>query len=167
MPRNKGNNRYNRKRCMLIICRDTAHSDKSLIEICKAKCYLPKADTVQTWLGEASDRGLMYAQMYARAKDQQIDYVAFDTMRIAEGENTNKARNMIDARKWLAAKLNPRKYGDRLEFTGALDITRDVSSLETALAVSSLLEKIAARAGIKLSPDPEPANPPQLLHKIP
>jgi hypothetical protein len=129
---------------MLIICRDTANSDKSLIEICQAKKYLPKADTVLTWLAEGNE----HSQNYARVKLQQMDFLAHQIIEIADTEeNPNKAKNMIDARKWLCGKLHPKKYGDRLELNGSIETPqRDIASLETALAISAVCKRIMEKA---------------------
>ena len=157
MSRNKGNNRYNRKRCMVVICNIIAHSDMSLEDICKSKPYFPAPSAVVRWVSE----GGALSEWYALAKDRQADYVAHQIVSIADSEdNPNKARNMIDARKWLASKLNPRKYGDKIELNGSLEMVQnDPASLETALALSALLNGIAKRAGIELLP------PPAIEHK--
>jgi hypothetical protein len=34
-------------------------------------------------------------------------------------DNINRARLKVDTRKWMAAKLSPKKYGDKLLHTGA------------------------------------------------
>ena len=153
MPRK---HKYDRKRCMLVICRRIGSSDKSLDAICDAKPYLPAASTIISWVAE----GGSHAEQYAQAKQQQADFIAHQVIDIADTEpNPNTARNRIDARKWYASKLHPAKYGDRLELQGSMDVTtRDVGSLETALAVTALLERIGAR---------QQSNdiPPQLSHK--
>ena len=143
MPR-KRKRAYNQHRCMAVICARTATTDKALIEIVREKSYLPNQDAVYEWLRNDSE----LAKMYAQAKEEQLDYIAFDTMRIAEEiDNPNKARNMIDARKWLTSKLNPHKYGDRLELNGTLDVReRDAQGLESGLAIAALLVQIRDRA---------------------
>ena len=148
--------RYNKARCTLIICHHTASSSKSLDEICAQRKYLPHADTFRRWIADGGEE----CRKYAQAKDAQADYLAFETIYIADTEkNPNKARNMIDARKWIASHLNPRKYGDKLELGGSIDVqTRDVRSLETALAISALLQSIADRAGL-----PSPGDPPRQI----
>lgn len=67
-----------------------------------------------------------FTEIYAKAKDDQADYLADDLVRIAdeypEVDDKGKIdsawvawqRNRIDVRKWTAAKLKPRKYGERV-----------------------------------------------------
>lgn len=73
------------------------------------------------------------AALYARAREAQADKMAEDILSIADelvieakyqGEavmldvsSTSVARNRlrVDARKWLAAKMLPKKYGDRIQ----------------------------------------------------
>jgi len=84
---------------------------KSLREIC-AMGGMPGASTVYAWLGQYRE----FSDMYARAREVQADVLADEVIEIADTEpDPNRARVMIDARKWLASKLRPKKYGDRVE----------------------------------------------------
>jgi hypothetical protein len=52
---------------------------------------------------------------YARARQIQADYYADSIVAIADTSNDpQKARNRMDARRWHASKLAPRKYGERI-----------------------------------------------------
>ena len=46
-------------------------------------------------------------------------------------------KNRIDARKWVAAKLKPRKYGDKVQLSGdaenPLKVEADISIFDTVL----------------------------------
>jgi hypothetical protein len=60
---------------------------------------------------------------YARAKNAQQEYAAEDIMEIAYSatpETYNVARLQIDAHKWLASKLLPKRYSEKqqIEHTG-------------------------------------------------
>ena len=56
------------------------------------------------------------AQLIDTADDASRDYVATsDGKRIVDHENIQRSRLRVDARKWAAARLAPRKYGDRVE----------------------------------------------------
>ena len=89
--------------------------------------------TVFRWLREKP----AFQEQYARAKEEAADALADEIVDIADerdgkavmadGEevavvfdSTAVARNRlrIDARKWIAAKLKPKKYGDKLELAG-------------------------------------------------
>ena len=64
--------------------------------------------------------------VYARAREAQADCWASEIVdladeTLADANHVAKARLQIDARKWVACKLLPRKYGERVsaELTGA------------------------------------------------
>ena len=61
-----------------------------------------------------AERNADFGQRYARARIHQAMAVAEDVIRIAdEEEDPHKARVRCDARKWVAAKLDPAKFGDK------------------------------------------------------
>jgi hypothetical protein len=62
---------------------------------------------------------------YARAKEESADHLAEEIMEIADeamnaltSEQVQAARLRVDARKWIASKLKPKKYGERIEHAG-------------------------------------------------
>ncbi|HRH29186.1 MAG TPA: hypothetical protein PKV17_10450 [Aquabacterium sp.] len=105
---------------------------------------MPAMSTVMAWLDGARPE---FSEQYARAREAQADKMAEDILAIADEECTTVraskhgmdgdadgmrevvfdatavARNRlrVDARKWLASKLAPKKYGDKVlnEVTGA------------------------------------------------
>lgn len=70
--------------------------------------------TVYKWLADNKD----FAQMYARAHDDRADSLADELQDIADEsqfgtlEQIQAARLRIETRKWIAAKLKPRKWGE-------------------------------------------------------
>lgn len=72
---------------------------------------------------------------YERAKSDSLRKLADDTLEIADGtDEPDVKRVRIDTRKWLLAKLQPKKYGDRVDLNhgGAVAVTvspRDVKAL--------------------------------------
>ncbi len=75
--------------------------------------------TVRNWLLQHPE----FVKQYARAREEQADFYAEDIIEIADGEEMpDQKRVRIDARKWVACKLHPRVYGDKLDVT-----TRDES----------------------------------------
>ena len=55
---------------------------------------------------------------YITAMDIRADLLAEEIVDIADHDpDSNRARNRIGARQWLAAKLKPRTYGERIEMT--------------------------------------------------
>jgi hypothetical protein len=100
-----------------------AYTDDLVIELCehvadglslKEACALPgmpSRTTAYKWLAEYS----FFANTYARAREERADLVADEIITIADTEpDPQKARNRIDARKWWAARVNPKAYGDKL-----------------------------------------------------
>lgn len=56
---------------------------------------------------------------YARATEMRAERLADETIKIADSESTdvNRDRLRVDTRKWLLAKLHPKKYGERIDMT--------------------------------------------------
>lgn len=89
---------------------------KSLRSICRAK-DMPSASSVFKWLRDNEE----FSQQYARAKEEQAEALADEIIDIADGKkakyeegeaDVNRDRLAVDARKWVASKLKPKKYGD-------------------------------------------------------
>jgi hypothetical protein len=98
------------------IC-DRIANGEALHKICQLD-EMPSTSMVSRWLDERSD----FRERYARAREKQADRFAAEIVTIAdEAEDANIARLRVDARKWAASKLAPKKYGDKLqqEITGA------------------------------------------------
>lgn len=75
---------------------------------------------------------------YARAKQIQADYFAEQIIDISDDEsNPQKARNRMDARRWHASKIAPRKYGERVlnELTGGFTqkVKVDLSNMSSEM----------------------------------
>lgn len=106
---------------------------KSLRAIC-SQDEMPGISTVIRWLSENEE----FRSQYAQAKDDQADTLADEILHIADtplqgetrklgpdgeivetrqAEMTEHRKLQIDARKWIAARLKPKKYGDKTEHT--------------------------------------------------
>ena len=86
---------------------------ESLRSICTDR-HMPEKTAVFRWLlaNEA------FANQYARARESQADSLFDDVLDIADTEDDpKKARVRIDARKWMAGKLRPKVYGDKIDVT--------------------------------------------------
>ena len=121
------------------ICGEIAASSKSLRTICAQEGF-PGIRTVMRWLADKDD----FRQQYALAKQEQADYMVEEMLEIADdGSNdymtitkgditynvenkevTNRSRLRVDTRKWIASKLKPKKYADRVELGGSLAINQ-------------------------------------------
>ena len=97
-----------------LICEMVAGGEK--LNRIYAMPNMPKRSTIYQWLAKHQE----FAEMYARAQEDRADYFADEIVEIAdqEGIDPNDKRVRIDARKWTAAKLRPRRYGDKLELSG-------------------------------------------------
>ena len=84
---------------------------RSLRSICDDR-DMPSTRAVDRWL--AANEG--FRRQYAHARNRQADYYADQIIEIADTEtDAHKARNRIDARKWTASRLAPKKYGDKVQ----------------------------------------------------
>lgn len=90
---------------------------ESLRAICRST-GIPSRTTILRWLDEdESFRG-----QYARAREMQADYLADliqETALASTPETAHSDRVKIDAFKWTASKLLPKRYGDKIQHTGA------------------------------------------------
>jgi len=103
------------------ICERLAGGE-SLRRICKDP-DMPSVSGVFKWLDETEKHpGLV--ERYARARKAQAEGYADEIVEIADTahdrDSSAAAKVRADARKWVAAKLLPSKYGDlkRLEHSG-------------------------------------------------
>ena len=69
-------------------------------------------DFVLSWL--RTDK--IFAAQYAQAREEQADKWADELIELSDSatpETANAVRLKVDTRKWIAAKLKPKVYGDR------------------------------------------------------
>lgn len=76
---------------------------------------MPSRVTVHQWLIDDKE----FLNKYEAAKALQADVYADEMDDIAHNEeiDTQRARLIIDTRKWVASKLKPKRYGDKLDMT--------------------------------------------------
>ncbi len=109
------------------ICQVVSTSPKMLEELCADRKHWPRAGTIYEWRLKIPS----FAEAYARAKVCQIDalvnhifvllrdtsrdyYIDDEGKRKINHAHINKIKIEVDALKWLASKLVPRLYGDRI-----------------------------------------------------
>jgi len=86
-------------------------SGMSLVSIC-ALPDMPRISTVYDWI----DKSPELADKYARARQRQADTLASMVMTEAfSASDAQIGRLRIDALKWTASKLAPKKYGDKID----------------------------------------------------
>ena len=85
---------------------------ESLRNIASAEGF-PSRPTIYGWLSSNKE----FADQYARAREEQADTYADEIAAIADDESipADSRRIRIDARKWVACKLKPKKYGDKVQ----------------------------------------------------
>lgn len=94
------------------ICTRIAKGE-SLRAICRDD-GMPDACTVHSWIARIE----AFAKHYALAREDQADCYADEITEIADAAtplDVNVARLRVDARKWVASKLKPKKYADRVD----------------------------------------------------
>ena len=122
---------------------------ESLRTIC-ADEEMPSKSAVFSWLNKFPE----FADQYARAREMQADSIFDDILQIADdgsndwmekqqgdnigwvtnGEALQRSRLRVDARKWMAGKLKPKKYGERLELDNNLNVSDPLMDLFKAVA---------------------------------
>ena len=105
----------------------------SLRAIC-AEPGMPARGTVYRWLIENAD----FQDQYTRAREKQADYFAEEIIEIAdsaeaESAAVSKAKLQIDARKWAASKIAPKKYGEKQE----IDVKSSDGSMTPAVRLNA------------------------------
>lgn len=92
------------------ICAELADG-KSLRTVCAGE-GMPDRKTVFRWLRENE----AFLEMYDRAKKEGADALVDDMQDISDNMRIdhNHKRIMVDTRKWIASKLKPKKYGEKL-----------------------------------------------------
>lgn len=92
---------------------------KSLRTICSDE-IMPDRSSIYRWLNANAG----FATKYAHARAMQADYL-FDEMAEIEDDTQNQrldpaaARAILGSKQWRAAKLAPKKYGDRVDIGNA------------------------------------------------
>ncbi len=117
---------------------------------------MPAQSTIMVWLdGKHPD----FTEQYARAREAQADKLAEEILSIADdgrsdtyldaegNERTDteviqRSKLRVDTRKWLASKMAPKKYGDKVAIGGADDlgpvqtVTREMTDAERAVRLA-------------------------------
>jgi hypothetical protein len=104
-----------------------------------AKDGMPAPSTVIGWIKEDP----VFAERYARAREIGLDLMAEETLAIADNleEDANSRRVRVDTRKWLLSKLAPKRYGDRLELAGDVNVSLGIAEQIRARREALLAER--------------------------
>ncbi|EML9403843.1 TPA: ubiquitin carboxyl-hydrolase [Klebsiella pneumoniae] len=87
---------------------------ESLRKVCE-RPGMPSKTSVFRWLAEHQE----FRDQYAKATETRADAIFEEIFEIAddateESAAVAKARLRIDTRKWALARMNPKKYGDKV-----------------------------------------------------
>ncbi|HCN96665.1 MULTISPECIES: ubiquitin carboxyl-hydrolase [Mixta] len=87
---------------------------ESLRKVCE-RPGMPNKSTVFRWLAQHEE----FRDQYAKATETRADAIFEEMFDIAdnvaeEAAAVGKARLRIDTRKWALARMNPKKYGDKV-----------------------------------------------------
>lgn len=84
---------------------------ESLRSICRDE-DMPSASTVCRWLSANEE----FQEQYARARELQADSLFDECLEIADntGQDVTRDRLKVDTRKWMAGKLRPKRYGEKV-----------------------------------------------------
>lgn len=137
---------------------------RSLTSVCE-DTDMPSKPTVARWL-EANET---FRNSYARACEERAAALAEEALSIADGlsgkvfssEDVQAAKLQVDTRKWFAAKLSPKRFGDRIQadtnvnatVTGALALRAiPEAELDRIIGYGALASTAPGRAGRKGAP---------------
>jgi hypothetical protein len=155
------------------ICQRIADGE-SLRSICQDKA-MPDRSTVFRWLSQK--RG--FRDLYTRAREAQADLLFDEIISIADNTkgdfvevkqgketvvranhaNVHRDRLKVDARKWVASKLQPRKYGEHFALgPGVDDEGKPVAPVLNILRYPLTKEEEAAQARFLNGDDENGAN---------
>jgi hypothetical protein len=113
---------------------------ESLVQVCKSE-DMPGLRTVMRWAADNAEFGTEYAR--AREAQAEIMDHKIETAAASAKDDPQAARVQIDAYKWRAAKLAPKKYGDKIDVTsgGEKLPVDDITRATRLAAIFSEIEK--------------------------
>lgn len=128
------------------ICDVVATRAIGLNKLCNMFDWMPHKDTIHEWRWSNAQ----FSDLYTKAKIAQAELMAEDCIDIADDssqdvtynkfgdevcntEFVNRARLRVDTRKWIAAKLLPKIYGDMQKPTDTEDGTKELREEMRAL----------------------------------
>ncbi len=120
-----------------LICKVVAKSTLGIRRLCDSRDDFPCVDTVLEWKIKHPE----FSSQYATAKQHQAELLADEIIEISDdssrdeidtefgvkqnSEFINRSRLKVDSRKWVAAKLLPKVYGDRIQHEGNVTFTHE------------------------------------------
>jgi hypothetical protein len=114
---------------------------RSLRSICdNGDDWMPARKTFEGWCDQDEE----LSAQYARARETRSDAIFEECLVIADSQEGDlievdgqasvnhdfiaRAKLRIDTRKWMLGKMNPKKYGDKLDLSGNVGVTVTLES---------------------------------------
>ena len=115
---------------------------------------MPAISTFYKWLREHEE----FSKQYARATEERTEAMSEDILDIADdgtndymeitrddgssyyqlnGEHLQRSRLRVETRKWLMAKMKPKKYGDKLDIDAKVQQVTPILGGETKSAIQT------------------------------
>lgn len=121
-----------------IICYKIATTNKGIRQLVRENTEFPQASTIFKWRLENKE----FSDLYLKAKQNQVEVLIDEILEIADdvshdrvendngkivanNEYVNRSRLRIETRKWLAGKLSPRIYGEKVFNEGDLTLKHE------------------------------------------
>jgi hypothetical protein len=140
------------------ICAELAMG-RSLRTVCKAN-DMPGLETVFRWLREKPD----FREQYAQGKSESADALVDEMIDIADdttgdfveddegnvkfnSEHVQRSRLRVDTRKWIASKLKPKRYGERLDMNHGVQPDNPLAALVRQIQGNSMPIRQSACGG--------------------
>jgi hypothetical protein len=138
--------------------RPTEYTEELAIEICERIAQgeslkhitddeeMPSRSSVHSWLLDGKHKEFL--DKYEEAREMQADVYADEMDDIAHDlkYDTQRARLIIDTRKWTSSKLKPKKYGEKLDLSGDTTVTHkyeDMDDEQLAAVIKSRKDRVS------------------------
>lgn len=109
--------------------------------ICRQEGF-PGRQTVLDWLNSEGEQFAQFRAKYTRAREAQADYLDEEMQDVADSatpEDVQVAKLRVGTMQWRAAKLAPKKYGEK----SAVEVTGQVGVTNLFAKQAALREKLA------------------------
>ena len=137
------------------ICRIVATHPEGQKKLCIKFPHLPSHETINEWRWIHDG----FSDQYAKAKMMQAELMAEDIIDISDNserdyhedlegnerfnpEHVQRARLRVDSRKWMASKLAPKIYGDRVQ----VQTNNNEETEQLKAELKALREQLAEKA---------------------
>lgn len=120
------------------ICFAIANGSEGLRRHCKKNPHWPSHSQIMDWRSEIAS----FRDQYTLAKQKQVEYLVDEIVTISDDTSNDtivndegkltcnkewiaRSRLRVDTRKWIACKLAPKIYGDKLEVKSEQSLSKD------------------------------------------